>query len=69
MPKLETSNVYDTFLDGEWYRCGKCGHKIAKQVQGCVCVFSTHEARPSFEIKCKHKSSGKYCNAMNKIVL
>ena len=69
MPKLETYEVYESCLDGEWYYCGKCGHKLAKQVQGCVCVFSSHEARPQLEVKCKHKSNGKHCNAINEILL
>ena len=69
MLEAETYDVYESCLDGEWYYCGKCGHKIAKQVQGCVCVFKTNEARPSFEVKCNHKSGGKKCKAINEIQL
>jgi len=61
----EEYEVYESVLDGEWYKCGVCGCKLAKQVQSCVCVFDKHNVRPGVEVKCKHKSNGKYCNTIN----
>ena len=34
--------------DGDWIRCGKCGHKLGKRVG----VWSDRQVMPAIEIKC-----------------
>jgi hypothetical protein len=52
-------------LDGEWYRCSGCGHKLARRVQGYVCTTEQAEKHGAIEIKCKHRSGGETCNTVN----
>jgi len=74
--KFKPSNLEEAFqmpdkviakLNGEWYVCCYCGHKLAKKVQGCVCT--TQDASvvntAQIEIKCKHRTSGKACDTVN----
>ena len=50
-------------LEGEWYLCGCCGHKLAKLIYKPTYPDDGFE----IEIKCKHKSSGKKCDTINVI--
>jgi len=74
---FETVTTTAAILDGEWYMCRACGHKLARRVQGHVCTPEDtdlktrarhpQDAAPTYEleIKCKHKSQGKYCDTLN----
>jgi len=42
--------------DGEWIRCGKCGHKLGK----IVGVWSDKNQLPALEIKCSSCKSLNY---------
>ena len=52
-------------LEGEWYKCHTCGHKLARRVQGCICTTEQAEKSGAVEIKCKHKNQGKCCDTLN----
>ena len=54
-------------LNGEWYVCRCCGHKLAKMVQGCVCTTENMNVvnTAQIEVKCKHRTSGKACDVVN----
>jgi len=54
-------------LNGEWYECRMCGHKLAKRVQGCVCTTEDVKVvnTAQIEVKCKHRTSGANCNSVN----
>jgi hypothetical protein len=74
MYRIEKGLPIKAKLEGEWYLCGCCGHKLARRIHNGVQVFepvSCHNNpdnwNPAIEIKCKHKSSGKKCDTINVI--
>jgi hypothetical protein len=63
-------------INGDRIVCGKCGALLAKLTGTSKCngieTFSDSELewkKKSIEIKCKHKSQGKYCDTINEILL
>lgn len=46
-------------IDGNWFRCSKCGHKIGRKVG----VWPEFQALPALEIKCKS------CKTINYIMI
>jgi hypothetical protein len=58
-------------FDGEYFRCGVCGDKLARKVKDCLC---TTESNPEMEntgygleIKCRHREHGAKCGVYNLI--
>jgi hypothetical protein len=56
--------VYKAVILEDKIMCGKCKHKLAEK-KGVIQQYGKGE----IILKCKHKDAGKFCNALNEILL
>lgn len=58
-------------INGNRIECGKCGSLLAIIKRGVFVVPQpeSEQQENALEIKCKHKSQGQYCDALNEVEL
>ena len=62
---VSTDNDFRARQTDGWYICRACGSKLAKKIQGYLCISCKAENKTELEILCKHREKGAYCNTVN----